>query len=125
LALFGVCDCSFNLETVTYDAGVTEETLNVLVVVARYLLRVEGMECFPIVFTLVQNCLPSEPCLCALKYEKLEQCSVIMHRDSPLFVVILNHQGIVIEARPVTSPNQRMFQLAPLPMLCMEEEGHT
>jgi len=112
--LSSVRDRRVDFETITYDAGVIEEASDVFVLVTGNLRRIEVMECLPIIFTFVQNCLPRESCLGTLEYEKLEQCSVIVHRDSPFFVVVLSHQLIVAEARPVTSPNQSPLQLAPL-----------
>ena len=89
--LFCVADRGFDFETVTNDSGIAEKTLDVLVVVTRDFRRLKGMECFAVVFAFVQDCLPAESCLCALQYEKFEQGPVIVHRDTPLFIMIFSH----------------------------------
>ena len=43
---FGVCDGCFDLETVTYDAGIAKQTLDVSIVVTGNSRRVKTMECF-------------------------------------------------------------------------------
>ena len=113
--LFGICDCRFDFEPVAYDARVMEETLDVLVVVTRNLRGVESMECLAVVFTLVENRLPIESCLCTLQYEKLEQGPVVMHRDAPLFIMVLDHDWTAAVGRPLTPTSQRLLQIASIP----------
>jgi len=112
--LSSIRDRRFDLETVTYDSGIGKQTLDVSIAVTDDSRRVKAMECFAVVFTLVENCLPRESCLGTLECEKLEQSSVVVYWDSPFFVVVLNHKLIIAEARPVTSPNESLLQLAPL-----------
>src|SRR5207245_8596068 len=100
--LSSVHDRSVDFETVTYDASVAKQTLDISVLVTGNFRRVEAVECLAIIFTFVQDRLPCESCLCTLQREKLEKHPVIMHPDSPFSVMILDHQWIVAEGRPVT-----------------------
>jgi hypothetical protein len=47
-----------------------------------------------------------------LQREKFEQYPVIVCRDAPFLVMILDHQWIVAECCPITSPNFSLLQFA-------------
>src|SRR2546427_12897711 len=75
--------------------------------------RLEIVECLSIVYSLVQNRLPRQFRLGTFQYEKLEQCIVVVDRDAPFLVMILDHQWIVAECCPITSPNLSLLQFPP------------
>jgi len=103
--LFCVVDRGLDLETVAYDSWIAEKTLDVLVGVTGNFRGLKGMERFPVVFAFVQNCLPTESSLGTFQYEKFEQGPVIVYRDSPFLVVVLNHERTVAHSRPLTPPH--------------------
>jgi len=108
--LFSVCDSRLDFETVAYDARVMEESLDILLVVARDLRGVEGVESFAIVLTFVENGLPIESCLSPLQCKELEQDSVVMHRDSPFLIMVVNHERTVAVGRPLTPAGRSFLQ---------------
>ena len=72
-----------------HDAGVIEETGDIVVVVVRHDTEVEAVEGGPKVLSLAQDRDPGEAGLETLEAELLEEPHIIDHRPTPLVVVIL------------------------------------
>src|SRR5437773_11051405 len=52
------------------------------------LLGTESIERLPVVLPFLQNCHPAQSCLRPFKHQELEEHPVIVHRHTPLLVVI-------------------------------------
>ena len=81
-----------DLQPVADDPGIGEQALDVLRAEARDDRRIEARERAPIALALVEDRRPRESCLRALEREHLEQMDVVVRRDSPLLVVVGDHQ---------------------------------
>src|SRR5882672_1374778 len=80
---FGVLDRGLDLQTVSNNAGVSEERFGLAGVVSGDLARIKSVECTAIVVPFVQNGGPTQAGLGALENEKLEQQPVVMNGHAP------------------------------------------
>jgi hypothetical protein len=53
------------------------------------------LESAPITLSLLQYYRPAQPSLCAFEHEKLEVPAVIVDWDTPLAIMVLEHQRII------------------------------
>ena len=87
---FGIVDRGLNLEPVTNNPRIRHEFRLLLHPVLGNQERVELIERLSIVFSLFENCGPTQPRLCSFKDQKLEEQSVIVNRNAPLGIVVLD-----------------------------------
>ena len=90
-----VPDRPLDLEPVADDAGVDEQTLDLLRPEAGDLRRIEATEDLAIAVAFPQHRDPCEPRLGALQNQELEERAVVPERHPPLLVVIGLVEGIV------------------------------
>jgi hypothetical protein len=83
-----------HLETIAHDARVQQQFFNALVRKASDLYRVKVSECLTVAFTLVEYRRPAEARLRAFEDQELKLHAVVVKRNAPLRVVILD----VVEA---------------------------
>ena len=57
---FRVLDRSGNFQPVSHDSVVAEQSLHVAFAVARDFLRSKSIECFSVIVTFPQNCVPAQ-----------------------------------------------------------------
>src|SRR5665809_128933 len=81
-----------HLRPVTDQARVDEKHLDLGLVVSGNLLRIEPIECVPVVASLVEHGRPRQSRLDALEHEELELPTVVSKWHSPFGVVILTHE---------------------------------
>src|SRR5207245_8878010 len=85
---FGIRDGRHDLQPVTHDAIVLQQSSNLTAVIARHPLRIETIESGAVIFPLPQYRVPTPAGLRALADQELEQLSVVVLRDAPIFIVI-------------------------------------
>ncbi len=74
--------------------GSAEQARLLRVVVTHHSLRIETVECLPVVLALVQDRAPRQTRLRAFETQQLEQSLVVVQRTAPFLVVIRDHQRI-------------------------------
>ena len=83
-----VLDRGRDFQSVPYDSGVAKQPLEIACTVMRNFFRPKSIERLPIVVSFVQNRGPAQSRLCTFKDQKLEEQSVVVHRDAPFFIMI-------------------------------------
>src|SRR3979490_533601 len=83
-----IADGGLDLQAVTHDAGIAAQGRAAACIKARDLARLEVGERAAVADALAQDGRPRQARLRALEGEHLEQQSVIVHRPSPLLIVI-------------------------------------
>src|SRR6266481_580661 len=78
---FRVLDCGCDFQSVPHDPIVAEQPLNVALAVASDLVRAKSIERFLVVVAFLQNRIPAQSGLCTFQNEKLEEHSIVMHRN--------------------------------------------
>lgn len=101
---FRICYGGVHLEAIAHDAWIQQQFFDALVGKAGDLYRVKIGERLAVAFTLVEYRRPAETRLCTLEEQKFELYTVVMGRNAPLRIVILD----IVEAdsfgrRPATS----------------------
>jgi len=96
-----IADRSLNLEPVSDYAWVQEQIIHLRLIIAGYQSRVKVIESEPEIFPFFNNARPTQAGLEAIQHNEFKQFPVIVQRDAPLLVVIVNHEWIF--AHPVTS----------------------
>lgn len=92
----GVLDGGIDLGAIADDAGVEEETFNVVFVKSGHAGDVEVVEEQAVALATVEDGAPGEAGLGAFETDELEEVTVAVNGDAPLEVVILAHEGVVI-----------------------------
>ena len=72
------------------------------------------MEYFSIVFSFSEHCDPGESCLSSLKCEEFEQFTIVMDRNSPLIIMVIDVELVGGTAPGATSYiffHTRLFQI--------------
>lgn len=87
-------DESIDLQAITHDPRVGEQTPAAAGIVARHALGIEPVEGAPVMLAPAQDREPGEAGLCALKTEHLEERTVRAQRHAPLTVVVLDVQRV-------------------------------
>src|SRR5207245_11029392 len=105
---FGIRDGRHDLQPVTHDAIVLQQSSNLTAVIARHPLRIETIESGAVIFPLPQDRVPTQAGLRALEDQELEQLSVVVLRDAPFFIVIADRELI---ASPFAADADLIFLL--------------
>ena len=87
---FRVLDRSRNFQPVAHDPIVVKKPLYVSYAIAGDLFRLKTNERFPVVLAFIQNGVPTQSRLRALKYQEFEEHSIVMYRNAPFLIVISN-----------------------------------
>lgn len=90
-----VCDCTLDLKPVPDDAGVFQQGAFFPAIVLGDLGKIEVVECLSEIFPLSQNGKPAQSRLEPLKDEEFEYFPVIVNRNPPFRIVVLEEKGIV------------------------------
>ena len=91
-----VVDGRFDLAAMADDAGIGQQTFNVVPIEARHALRIEAGKRRAEVLALAQDGQPAQARLEAFEAELLEQAHVIADRPPPLVVVVVRVVGQVL-----------------------------
>src|SRR5271156_2614177 len=73
-----------DLQTVAHNSSVTQKRAHFTLVVPRDFLRIECVECAPIILALVEHDLPAQSRLRAFEYQKLKEHTIVVNRFTPL-----------------------------------------
>src|SRR4029077_12784171 len=92
-----------DLLAVAYNARILEQLADFLAIVARHALGVEPVEHFEKARPLVEDHPPREAGLEAVEHELAEQRAIAVQGDTPLRVVIGEHQRLGIVPGPAAS----------------------
>src|SRR6266403_4698285 len=84
-----------DLHAVANDLGIQCELLDSSNGKSRDFLRIKPLESAPITLPLLQHQRPAQPSLCTFEHEKLEVPAVIVDRDTPFEIMVLEHQRII------------------------------
>jgi hypothetical protein len=90
----GVCDGRLDLEPVADDPRILEQPLDVFRLEPCDDLGVESCERTSIPLPLAEDREPREARLGSFERQKLVEVPVVVRRDAPLLVVVLEHLGI-------------------------------
>ena len=90
----GVVDRRLDLPAMTDDAGVPQQAGHVLLPEAGHLLRVEAGEHLTEAIALLEDGQPGEPGLKAFEHELLIEAVIVLHRATPLIVVVAEIERI-------------------------------
>src|SRR5439155_8751891 len=85
-----VLNCGGDFQPVANDARIDEELFHFAVVVLRHSFRVEVVKDFAVMLALLEDGVPAQAGLRAIKNQKLEQCAVVMNRHAPFPVMVTN-----------------------------------
>src|SRR5438128_5072642 len=107
---FGIRDGRHDLQPVTHDAIVLQQSSNLTAVIARHPLRIETIESGAVIFPLPQDRVPTQAGLRALEDQELEQLSVVVLRDAPFCIVIADR---AVSARPFAADADLIFPIHP------------
>ena len=88
----GIVYSGADFETITNDAWILNQSFDLLFAETSDLDRIEVGEGLSISFSLVEHRGPTQTSLCTLQNEKLKLFVVIVNRNSPLPVVVLDVQ---------------------------------
>src|SRR4029077_16404620 len=86
--VFRVLDCSCDFQSISHDSIVAKQRQNVALRGARDLFRAKSIERFSVVLAFPQNRIPAQSGLCTFQNEKLEEHTIVVHRDAPFLIVI-------------------------------------
>ena len=93
----GILDRRLDLQPVANDAGIREQALLLSLAVLGDDGRVEVVEGFPVVLSLLENRLPTQARLRPFEDQELEERAVVMDRHAPLLVVVFD---VLLGLRP-------------------------
>lgn len=100
------CDRVFShrvdLQSVADDAWIEEDIFELLICHLRDPFDIPIMEMLSILFPFAEHCDPRESCLSSLQSQELEKYTIIVYRNSPLIVVIVDVE-LIGGATPSTS----------------------
>src|SRR6266702_2215244 len=102
-----------NLQPVADDPRIQRQLLNSLLRIARHFCRIEPAERPPVSLPLPQHDRPAQSRLRRFQHQEFEVPAVLVHRHTPLAIVILHHQRI-IRSNPRTATPLRSANLARL-----------
>src|ERR1700723_635481 len=91
------------------EARVFQQLRHFSPVIARNLLHIEAVEGHAVVFSLVEDGLPTQAHLCSFQNQELKERAVIVDGHAPFFIVIANHQ---VAPRPCAT-NWRFIGVVP------------
>src|SRR6266496_1825485 len=97
-----------NLELVPDDAGITQQPFHFPSVITRHALRIESLECFPVVLAFIENRIPAQSSLRALENEKFKQLAILVYGHAPFFVMIAEQEPAI---RPPAANRLRLVVL--------------
>ncbi len=86
----GVGDSGLDFEPVADDAGVGEELFDLLWGVTGNAFGVEVVERLPVAIAFLEDGEPAESGLGTVEDDFFEEFGVVMFRDAPFFVVVLD-----------------------------------
>lgn len=86
----GVANGCIDLGAITDDAGVTEQSFDMTIVIPCDLLGVKTIKRTPVVLALAQHGYPRQSGLGTLQDQKLEQCLFVVAGYAPLIVMVSN-----------------------------------
>ena len=78
------------LQFIANDPLVAQKLLNFAAIVFRDSLRIEPIECLPVVLALIEDRAPTQAGLRSFENEKFKQLPVVVDRHPPLEVVVLD-----------------------------------
>ena len=104
-----VADGGFYFFTVADDGAVFKQTGCLLFAVVNYFVDIKVIKSLPERFAAVQYALPRKSGLETLQNKQLIEHFIIMQRDAPLLVVVLNIL-MIIQIYPETTQFQLRFQ---------------
>ena len=91
-----------DFQPVADDSGITEQSADFLIVVARHFRGIKSVKHFVVPRAFFQNRIPAQPRLRTLQNQELKPFAVVVNGHTPLLVVIRNVQFI---RRPGTTHN--------------------
>ena len=90
-----VCDARLDLAAVADDARILHESIYLCCVECGDALRVKSLVGTTEILALVQDRRPRESRLKRLQEEELIECVIVVERDAPLLVMVLDIDGII------------------------------
>src|SRR5690242_14510884 len=91
-----VADGRHHLLAIPDDARILQELPDLTAVVAGHAIRVEPVERLEKARAFVEDHAPREPGLEAIQDELREEVAIVVERHAPLFVVVGEHQRVVV-----------------------------
>ena len=91
-----------DLLPVANDPRIEQQLLNALVGISRHFARIEPAESAAVAFPFVQDDRPVQAGLRPFQNQELEVFAVIVRRNAPFPIVILEHQGIAVADPPAS-----------------------
>jgi len=97
----GVVDRAGDFEPVAHDVGISHQALDPGRRKSSHRTRIESGEGLSVSLSFLENRLPAQSGLCSFEDEKLEENVVIVDRNAPFVVVVVDAQR---RLRPRTAP---------------------